>query len=112
MFDQILVALGIKKVPFIAGFIGALISLKFFPTATWWEKVLTFFGGWSAAVYGTPMVIAYFKLSAEADSYAGGIGLVIGLFAMTIVAALITAITETKWSELISNILKKKATGE
>ena len=83
--------LGLNKVPVVAGLIGALVSLKWFPELRASEKVLTFLGGWGAAAFGTVPVVTYLA-PPRPEVYYGGVGFVLGLLSMTVAAAVVTAI--------------------
>lgn len=86
-FESFLAGLGIKKAALIAGIIGGWLSLRFFEGLTRSGKWMTVVGGAAAANYLTAPIIAYFNLGP--GSYEGGVGFAVGLFGMSLAAALI-----------------------
>lgn len=82
-------ALGIKFKVFIAGALGGVVSLRFFDNLDAKGRLIVALGGVSAAVFGQPAASAFFKLTPEYD---GGLGFVIGLFAMSVAGAGVKAI--------------------
>jgi len=87
-------ALGIKLPAFIAGLIGGAVSLRFLPEMkTWWHKVGTAFSGAFAATYLTPAFAEYFSMAAGGNGE-NGISFAIGLFGMSLAAAIIKMIPQ------------------
>lgn len=83
MLDAILQGLGIKSSAATAGAIGSLISLTFAKDLSMASRIMMFVGGFFISGYLTPL--AAFAFSIGSDHY-GGIGLLIGIFGMAIVA--------------------------
>lgn len=98
----ILEAFGLKWVPLAAGFVGAVISLKFIEGQSVAQRVSTVIAGAFIASYCTPLTIELLSLSAS-PRMEGAIAFIGGLFGMSIAGALIKAIPEwvsaakTKW---------------
>lgn len=84
-------ALGLKWVPLVAGFFGALISLKFIDGLTVRQRASTVLAGAIIAAYCTPLTVEVLGLSAKLE---GAVAFLGGLFGMSIAGALITAIPE------------------
>lgn len=99
-------ALGLKLQVVVAGAIGAFISLRFFDGLGTRDRWLTFVGGWALASYLTGLAHEYFEL--KTVSAETGIALLVGLFGMSVVAALIKVIRETDWI----GIVKRRGGGE
>lgn len=96
--ESILGALGLTLKNVIAGAVGSFISLRFFEGLSTPEKWSTFFGGWALGAYiGSPLS-RFLEVDVKVDS---GIALLVGLFGMAVVAAIIKAIRDTRWAELI-----------
>lgn len=89
MLDSLLQGLGIKWSAAVGGAIGSMISLTFANGLSKRGKVAMFLGGLAIAGYTTPLVAYAFSIGA--DHY-GGIGLLIGIFGMSAIAALIKAL--------------------
>ena len=100
----IVTALGIKLVTALAGAVGAFISLTFFDGLKPLEKWTTFLGGWGMAVFLAGPLTVYFELRPIMEQ---GLSLAIGLFGMSITAAVIKVVRDTKWSEIIRSRLGK-----
>lgn len=84
-------AIGLKPLTLIAGFVGAVISLKFLSDLTLWQKITTVAAGTIAAAYCTPLTVELLTLSPRLE---GAIAFLGGLFGMSIAGAAITAIPE------------------
>lgn len=98
--EALLQLLGIKSlVTSIAGLVGGFLSLKFFEDLNIYGKISTVLGGWACANYGTPAVIEFYSL--QSDGYHAGIAFAIGLFGMSIVAAVFQVIRKTDWGAVI-----------
>lgn len=96
--------LGVKKAAFVIGFIGAVVSLKFVKRAeSWFEKAFMVFGGAVAAGYLEPPISAYFNVT-----NGGFIAFIIGLFGMSLAAAIMDVIDSTKWGKLVTEFIRKR----
>lgn len=107
--DAALSAAGVTFKTLIASAIGAFISLRFFEGLKPMEKWTTFLGGWGMAAYAAAPLTIYFELSKVTET---GIALAVGLFGMSISAAVIKVIKETNWGALVSSFLSKKGGGQ
>lgn len=76
--------IGLKYTAFIGGLAGALVSLKFVPGATLWQRGLNVAGGMLAAGFLAPLAQSAFTLK---DSVAAGVGFLIGMYGMTVADA-------------------------
>lgn len=84
-------SIGLKWLTLAAGFIGALISLKFVEGLTLGQRATTVLAGALVAGYCAPLTVEVLGLSAKLE---GAIAFLGGLFGMSIAGALITAIPE------------------
>lgn len=87
----VLEALGLKYLTLAAGFIGALISLKFVEGLTLWQRASTVLAGAMVAAYCAPLTVEVLALSAQLE---GAVSFLGGLFGMSIAGAAIKAIPE------------------
>lgn len=87
----ILEAVGLKWLTVMAGFIGAVISLKFIEGLSLRQRASTVIAGALVAGYCTPLTVELLNLSARLE---GPIAFLGGLFGMSIAGALIKAIPE------------------
>lgn len=110
--NGLLAALGLKAVNVVAGAVTSFVSLRFFDGLTVWEKWTTFLGGWAIAAWGAAPVTEFFELKAKTEI---GIALILGLFGMSLTAALVRMIKETNWTgllkEIVDTILRRKNGG-
>jgi hypothetical protein len=108
-----LTALGLKLVNVVAGAITSFAALRFFEGLHWWEKWLTFLGGWALAAFGSPPITEFFELKPKVEV---GIALLAGLFGMALAAALMKLIKETDWVDLVRSLFdaftKRRPNGE
>lgn len=103
--EELSVVVTSKILPSLPGFVGAVISLRFFKADTWLERVAVVLSGWACAYFFTKPVVDRFSLGAT--QWADGTAFFIGLFGMAVVAALMGAIKDTKWGDILSGWVKK-----
>lgn len=84
-------AIGLKPLTIAAGFIGAVISLKFISGLTIWQRATTVAAGAIVAAYCTPLTVELLNLSPKLE---GAIAFIGGLFGMSVVGAGISAIPD------------------
>ena len=84
-------SLGLKLLTLIAGFVGAVVSLKFITGLSRWQSVTTVAAGTLVAAYCTPITVELLNLSPRLE---GAIAFLGGLFGMSIAGAAINAIPE------------------
>lgn len=87
----VLEAIGLKWLTLIAGFLGAVISLKFIEGLSVRQRASTVIAGALVAAYCTPLTVEVLGLSAKLEAPVAFLG---GLFGMSIAGAAITAIPE------------------
>ena len=106
--DQILAAFGVKKIAALAGLIGGIVSLRFFAdaaTMSFCSKLVIAASGAAIANYLTEGFMSYFSVKSGME---GAIGFLLGLFGMSVTAAIIKGIGETDWASLIKNRIGKR----
>lgn len=84
-------ALGVDPSAFVAGLFGSFISFKFVSELGIFGRAATFVGGVAFSTFLSPPIAGYFKFGPE---YYGGIGLIVGVFAMGVVAAILKALRD------------------
>lgn len=105
MINDLLAAAGLKKLPLLGGFIGALISLKFIEgIATWslWRRATTVASGAIVAAYCGPATVLVLDMSLGAE---GAVSFIGGLFGMSLAGAIIKAMPE--WAAALKERLGK-----
>ena len=106
MLEHIAAALGAKKTVLIAGFLGAVLSLKFVTeeSGTWHARVLMAIAGTLCAAYATPALADLLQASEKVEN---GLAFALGLFGMTFAAAVLRALREMKIAEAIATWFKR-----
>jgi hypothetical protein len=84
-------AIGLKWLTLIAGFLGAVISLKFIDGLSVAQRASTVIAGALVAGYCTPLTVELLGLSQKLEGPVAFLG---GLFGMSIAGAAIKAIPE------------------
>jgi hypothetical protein len=84
-------AIGLKWLTLIAGFLGAVISLKFIDGLSVKQRASTVIAGALVAGYCTPLTVELLGLSQKLEGPVAFLG---GLFGMSIAGAAIKAIPE------------------
>lgn len=103
--EQLLALLGLKKPFLIGGLIGAAISLRFIKEGTSLIGKIAFVAsGWGMASYVGPVVASRLRLDGD-DAYS--VGFVIGLFGLSLAAAVWEAIASTDWAGVLKSILDR-----
>lgn len=99
--------LGLNKLAGVAGFLGALVSLRWIREAelSAWQLCITLVGGWQASVYLTPLVMHYLSLPAK---YEGGFAFVLGMFSMNFATKIVTTVHELDLAAILRSWLSKK----
>ncbi len=106
MIDEIAAALGIKKGVVLWGLLGALVSLYFSQPGLHWCAKLTYFGGGVACAWvGAPALAEQFGVAGTHSISL--IGFVLGVFGMSAMAAITTALRETKLADSLATWLKR-----
>lgn len=94
----------LKLSTFIAGVVGSTISLRFLGRKlTPWEVITTVPCGAALAVYGAPMIANYEKIIDE--QIVIGLGFFIGLFGLSLCAAIYDAIRNGTLTRVVSSRL-------
>lgn len=105
MIDAILSGVGLKKITLIAGFFGALVSLKFIDgIAAWslWQRISTVAAGAIVAGFCAPLTVEILELSTGTE---GAIAFIGGLFGMSAAGAVIKAMPE--WLDAVKQRIGK-----
>lgn len=84
-------AIGLKGITLVAGFFGAVVSLRFIDGLNAWSRITTVLAGTVAAAYCTPLAVEYLTLSPKLE---GAVAFLAGLFGMSVVGSIIKALPE------------------
>jgi len=89
----------VLKSPFLPGLLGAIVSLRTAPGATWKERVFNVMCGTVMAGFLTPGITDYFHLAEP--SMQSAMAFAIGLFGLNIAAAVVLAIKAYDFGSLV-----------
>lgn len=104
--DELLGAFGLTKAPFIAGFIGGVISLRFVKELQGTVgSLIAISGGAVTGGYVSPWIVDYWHLSASA---VGALGFLIGMFGLSLASALYVVITTSDWKAMLASLLSRR----
>lgn len=92
--------------PFVAGAFGAIVALKFAPGDTLLARMFNVMAGALCAGFCSPAVCAYFKVDAASTQSAFSFG--IGMFGLSLAAAVVTGLRDIKLADVMSSWLKRK----
>lgn len=109
--NSILAALGVTLKTIIGGALGGFISLRFNADLTWYERWITFFGGWGLGAWLAPPLNTYLELNQRA-AWEAGTALLIGLFGMSFAAAVIKAIKSLDITAIITGAINRFTGGQ
>lgn len=98
MLESLLQSIGINKAAAIAGLLGSIVSLKLIDGLGWTGRIFTIACGGLLANYGTPLLLFYYQMDPRHEA---AIGFFVGLFGMSIVAAVMKSIVGTDLWTLI-----------
>lgn len=105
-------AFGVKAIfssTVIAGLLGALVSLQFLSHMKGWERLTAFVSGWVIACYVAP-VVSYFL---GIEQFQGPVGFMVGIYGMSITAAIYEAIKKADpWGLIMSRWGRNGSSGE
>ena len=93
--------------PLMAGLLGAAIGLKFVPGLRWFERVTNFTAGLACSVYVSPAAGELLKLSSAPKQAA--LTFLMGLFSVSIAAAIFEGIRNVKLAEIIDGYLRRRS---
>lgn len=89
-----------------AGVGGALVGLRFAPGASWVERMTNVFAGAACAGWLAPAAAELFELRSVSSEAA--LSFAVGMFGMSIAAALIDAVRTTGWADIITSWTKRR----
>lgn len=91
--------------PFMAGAVGAAATLRFAPGATWWERATNVAAGSVCAGYCAPALAEWLNLTTAGMNSALAFG--VGMFGLSLVAAITQGIRDTRVGEIIASWLSR-----
>lgn len=103
MPEPISSAVGVQLLtpPVIAGVVGSIVSLRFASHLNWWERLTAVISGAMMAQYCAPVAAYLLRL----HEYQDAVGFFIGLFGLSLTAALYEAIKKADlWALAVSRL--------
>ena len=98
----------IELKPLIPGLLGSGLAAVMGPKRGWLDRFIGFLVGASIATFCTLPVLEYFRLAHE--TYAGGVGFVLGFFGMSIADAGLRVFHDVKWAGIL-DLIKSRTGG-
>jgi hypothetical protein len=92
--------------PLTAGALGAVIGLKFVPGVMWIERFINFCAGMACSSYLAPAVSELLGLATVAKQ--NGLAFAMGLFSVSIAAAIFEGIRALKVAEIFESWAKRR----
>lgn len=92
--------------PFMAGALGALATLRFAPGASWWERATNVLAGSVCAGYCAPALAEWWSIASPCMHSALAFG--VGMFGLSLAAAITQGIRDTRVGEIISGWISRK----
>jgi hypothetical protein len=97
-------------IPFLTGFAGALVSLKWMPGGTWLEKAFTVLCGLLTAGICTPYFVHRFQVTGEHAQYFVGFG--IGMFGLAFLSAVREGLEQADVKGLVARFVRRRIGGQ
>lgn len=92
--------------PLFAGVAGALVAMRFAPGVSWFERIANVSTGAACAGFLTPAAGEMFKLSSA--SMLNGLAFAVGMFGMSIAAAVMQGLRDLKVADIITGWISRK----
>ena len=89
-----------------AGLLGALVGLRFAPGLSWLERLGNTITGLGCASFIAPAAGEMFK--ANSPTMIGFLAFILGMFGMSVAAAIAQAIRDLKLAEIIAGWISRK----
>jgi len=91
--------------PFAAGALGSLVALRFAPGASWAERAFNVVTGSLCAGFLGPAVADW--LHVTSPNMTAGMNFGVGMFGLSLAAAITQGIKDTKFAEILGGWLRK-----
>lgn len=96
----------VMRSPFTVGAAGSLVALKFAPGATWSERVFNVLAGSVCAGFVGPALTDW--LNVASPGMTAGVHFGVGMFGLSLAAAAMQGIKETRLGEILTGWLSRK----
>lgn len=92
--------------PFAAGALGSLVALRFAPGATWLERAGNVAAGSVAAGFAGPALVEWLQIGSA--GMASGVSFGVGMFGLSLAAAVMDGIRQVRLGEVITGWISRK----
>lgn len=99
MLDDFATYIGVKAGTIMAGTFGSMVSMAVISGPIWYRLCL-FMGGLISSAYVTPLVVNSFELGKSENAVA----FLVGMFGMSIAAAIIRTVQDVNFDSLMTQI--------
>lgn len=97
---------GLSRSPALAGIAGSLVALRFAPGDSWKDRLFNFVSGSLCAVLVAPALAEF--LSLKSHAMLSGLSFAVGLFGLSVAAAIAHGIKGVKLEEVITRLIGRK----
>ena len=100
----------LARSPFFVGAAGSFVALRFAPGVSWWERLSNVVAGSLCAGFAAPagmpaLVMCSHSISAGMTA---GVSFGVGMFGLSLAAAILQGIRETKLAEIATGWLQRR----
>ncbi len=96
----------ITRTPWAAGAFGSLVALRFAPGLTWAARAFNVACGSLCAGFLSPPLVEYLHLGSAGMQ--AGAAFVIGMFGLSVAAALVDAVRSVGWADVIRGWVSRR----
>ena len=91
---------------FAAGGLGAVLSLKFAPGSSWWERTVNVGAGLGMAIYLAPLLADWQRITSAGGQ--SGVAFAVGFLGLSVAAALLKGFRDTNWADIFTGWFGRK----
>lgn len=92
--------------PFMAGALGSLAALRFAPGVTWLERFGNVVAGSLSAGFAGPALVDWLSISSA--SMQSGVSFGVGMFGLSLAAAVVEGIRQVRLGEIITGWISRR----
>ena len=96
----------LARSPFFVGAAGSFVALRFAPGVSWWERLSNVVAGSLCAGFAAPAVMPALVMCSH--SISAGVSFGVGMFGLSLAAAILQGIRETKLAEIATGWLQRR----
>ena len=96
----------LARSPFFVGAAGSFVALRFAPGVSWWERLSNVVAGSLCAGFAAPALIEWLHITSAGMT--AGVSFGVGMFGLSLAAAILQGIRETKLAEIATGWLQRR----